>query len=88
MIVAMQEVASEHQIQRVRECLISMGFKVHRSAGVQQTLLGVGGDGPDVDIRDIEVFPGVREVQTISSRYKLASRMFGRREQWSRFRTA
>jgi len=44
MIVAMQELASEEQIQSVIERLVELGFEVHRSTGKVQTVLGaVGG---------------------------------------------
>src|SRR5437773_9909786 len=76
MIVAMQEIASEEQIQQVIERLISMGFEVHRSTGARQTVLGAVGAFHQFDIRDIEVLPGVGEVHRISSPYKLAARSF------------
>ena len=74
MIVAMQEVASEEQIQQVIERLVNMGFEVHRSTGAHQTVLGAVGARPDFDIRDIQVLPGVSEVHRISSPYKLVAR--------------
>src|SRR2546428_12352842 len=44
MIVAMQETASEEQVQQVVEHLIRMGFSVHRTTGERQTVLAaVGG---------------------------------------------
>ncbi len=76
MIVAMREIASEEQIQQVSECLQSMGFDVHRSAGSRQTLLGAVGATKDPDARDIQVLPGVGEVRSISSHYKLAAKAF------------
>ena len=76
MIVAMEELASEKQIQQVIEHLVSMGFNVHRSTGVQQTVLGAIGVQPDFDIRIIQVLPGVQEVHRITSPYKLAGRSF------------
>src|SRR5947207_13346948 len=76
MIVAMQEIASEEQIQQVIERLIGMGFEVHRSTGERQTVLGAVGARHEFDIRDIEVLPGVGEVHRISSPYKLAGRSF------------
>src|SRR5689334_12762121 len=76
MIVAMQEQASEEQIQKVIERLISMGFEVHRSTGARQTVLGAVGARHEFDIRDIEVLPGVGEVHRISSPYKLVARTF------------
>jgi 3-deoxy-7-phosphoheptulonate synthase len=76
MIVAMQEAATEEQIQHVIERLIGMGFEVHRSTGERQTVLGAVGARHEFDIRDIEVLPGVGEVHRISSPYKLVARTF------------
>lgn len=76
MIVAMQESASEEQIQQVIERLIHMGFEVHRSTGARQTVLGAVGARHEFDTRDIEVLPGVGEVHRISSPYKLVARSF------------
>jgi len=76
MIVAMQESASEEQIQQVIERLVEMGFEVHRSTGARQTVLGAVGARSDFDIRDIEVLTGVGEVHRISAPYKLAGRSF------------
>ncbi len=76
MIVAMQEAASEEQIQAVIAELVKRGFEVHRSTGVQQTVLGAVGASVNFDIRDIEVLPGVGQVHRISSPYKLVGRRF------------
>jgi 3-deoxy-7-phosphoheptulonate synthase len=76
MIVAMQEAATEEQIQQVIERLINMGFEVHRSTGERQTVLGAVGSRREFDVRDIEVLSGVGEVHRISSPYKLAARSF------------
>ena len=76
MIVAMQESASEEQIQQVIEHLVNMGFEVHRSTGARQTVLGAVGSRSDFDIRNLEVLTGVQEVHRISSPYKLAGRSF------------
>ncbi len=76
MIVAMQERASEDQIQAVIERLVELGFEVHRSTGKLQTVLGAVGARVDFDIRDVEVMDGVKEVHRISSPYKLVARSF------------
>jgi 3-deoxy-7-phosphoheptulonate synthase len=76
MIVAMQQAATEEQIQHVIERLINMGFEVHRSTGTRQTVLGAVGPRVDFDIRDIEVLSGVGEVHRISAPYKLVGRSF------------
>jgi 3-deoxy-7-phosphoheptulonate synthase len=76
MIVAMQERASEEQIQAVIERLVELGFEVHRSTGKLQTVLGAVGARVEFDIRDVEVMDGVKEVHRISSPYKLVARSF------------
>ena len=76
MIVAMQESASEEQIQQVIEHLVKMGFSVHRSTGARQTVVAAVGARADFDIRNLEVLSGVQEVHRISSPYKLAGRNF------------
>jgi 3-deoxy-7-phosphoheptulonate synthase len=76
MVVVMQSEASEEQVQKVIDRLVALGFDIHRSTGVSQTVLGAVGVRPDFDPRDIELLPGVREVVRITQPYKLASRVF------------
>ena len=76
MIVAMQERATEDQIQAVVERMMEIGFNVHRTTGAVQTILaGVGTPGA-FNHKDFELFAGVAEVIRISSPYKLAGRGF------------
>jgi 3-deoxy-7-phosphoheptulonate synthase len=76
MIVAMQEKATEEQIQTVVERMVAIGFNVHRTTGAVQTILaGVGTPG-QFDHKDFELLPGVSEAVRISSPYKLAGRGF------------
>jgi len=76
MIVAMQDTASEEQIQHVIEHLVRMGFSVHRTTGERQTVLAAVGARIDFDIRNLEVLNGVQQVHRISEPYKLAGRGF------------
>jgi 3-deoxy-7-phosphoheptulonate synthase len=76
MIVAMQESATDEQIQQVVEHLIRMGFSVHRTTGTRQTVLAAVGARVDFDTRNLEVLAGVQEVHRISAPYKLAGRSF------------
>ncbi len=76
MVVVMQEGAPEMQIQAVMDKLLKMGFDVHRSTGVMQTVLGGVGAKANFDIREIELLEGVQEVHRITAPYKLASRQF------------
>jgi len=46
MIVAMQDQATEKQVQDVIERMVELGFNVHRTTGANQTILaGVGNAG-------------------------------------------
>ena len=76
MIVAMQETATQEQIQQVIEHLVAMGFSVHRTTGERQTVLAAVGARVDFDTRNLEVLSGVEHVHRISAPYKLAGRSF------------
>jgi len=75
MVVVMEERASEAQIEKVVASLVEAGMDVHRSTGVNRTVLGVVG-AHKVDAGLIEVMDGVHEVVRITEPYKLASRTF------------
>jgi 3-deoxy-7-phosphoheptulonate synthase len=71
----MEERATEAQIEKVVANLVESGMDVHRSTGVNRTVLGVVG-AHKVDSALIEVMDGVHEVLRITEPYKLASRTF------------
>ena len=62
MIVAMQERATEEDIQGVIERLVQVGFNVHRTTGTIQTVLAGVGTPAHFDHKDFELLPGVAEV--------------------------
>ena len=76
MIVAMQENATEEQIQTVVERMVAIGFNVHRTTGAVQTILAGVGRPAQFDHKDFELLPGVSEAVRISTPYKLAGRGF------------
>jgi len=76
MIVAMQETATEEQIQVVIEHLMHMGFSVHRTTGERQSILAAVGARADFDTRNLEVLSGVEHVHRISAPYKLSGKAF------------
>jgi 3-deoxy-7-phosphoheptulonate synthase len=75
MVVVMEERATEAQIEKVVANLVEQGMDVHRSTGVNRSVLGVVG-AHRVDPALIEVMDGVHEVLRITEPYKLASRTF------------
>ena len=74
MVVVLEPRATEALTEAVIERLGGYGFGVHRSVGVEQTVLGAVGVQPDFDIRHIKVLEGVKEVFRVTSPYKFASR--------------
>src|SRR6185436_3066655 len=77
MVIVMERGASEAQIQRVIETLVELGYDVHRSTGVNHTVLGaVGSPRQSADPRVLELIPGVREAMKVSEPYKLVGRRF------------
>ncbi len=76
MIVAMQESATEEQIDDVIEVMTEAGVGVHRTTGSSQTILAGVGPTAKVDLAQFENMPGVEHVHRISSPYKLAGRGF------------
>jgi 3-deoxy-7-phosphoheptulonate synthase len=76
MIVAMQDQATEENIQQVIERMVELGFNVHRTTGAVQTILAGVGTPEHFDVAEFKVLPGVFEAYRISSPYKLAGRSF------------
>lgn len=77
MLIIFEAKATENQIAKVEARVAKLGLEVHRSDGVEQTVLGLIGDRSRItDIRQFVVMPGVREVVPVSTPYKLASREF------------
>src|SRR5687768_18042766 len=72
----MQEGATEEQIQRVIDRMLTLNFSVHRSTGMVHTVLGAVGPEGEVNPAEFEVLEGVQEARHIMSPYKLASRGF------------
>jgi 3-deoxy-7-phosphoheptulonate synthase len=74
MIVAMQEKATEDQIDAVIDAMTEAGVEVHRTTGESQTILAGVGPTATLDLSKFELLPGVMHVHRISSPYKLAGR--------------
>jgi len=74
MIVAMQEKATEEQIDAVISAMEEAGVDVHRTTGEFQTILAAVGPTATLDLAKFEMLPGVLHVHRISSPYKLAGR--------------
>ena len=76
MIVAMQERATEEQIDAVLGAMLEAGVNVHRTTGTTQTILAGVGPTASIDLAKFELFAGVLYVLRITAPYKLAGRAF------------
>jgi 3-deoxy-7-phosphoheptulonate synthase len=76
MIVAMQERATEDQIDAVIDAMVEAGVNVHRTTGATQTILAGVGPTASIDLRKFELLAGVLYVHRITAPYKLAGRAF------------
>ena len=76
MIVAMQNEATEENIQQVIERMVELGFNVHRTTGATQTILAGVGTPDHFDVVEFKVLAGVHDAYRISSPYKLAGKSF------------
>ncbi|MBZ0272919.1 3-deoxy-7-phosphoheptulonate synthase [bacterium] len=76
MVIVMDRFATEEQIEAITEKVHRLGLDVHRSDGVEQTVLGIVGQGGSLSREDFLVMDGVADVVRISSPYKLTSRTF------------
>jgi 3-deoxy-7-phosphoheptulonate synthase len=76
MVIIVEPDTPESQIEVIIDKMNNLGFDVHRSTGVNRTVLGIIGNVDKVDIRDIKVLPGVSDVYRITEPYKLASRTY------------
>jgi 3-deoxy-7-phosphoheptulonate synthase len=76
MVIIIEPDTPENQIEVIIDKMNKLGFDVHRSTGVNRTVLGIIGNVDKVDIRDIKVLPGVSDVYRITEPYKLASRTY------------
>ena len=59
MIVAMQEKATEEQIDAVIDAMVEAGVNVHRTTGATQTILAGVGPTAGLDLNKFELLPGV-----------------------------
>jgi 3-deoxy-7-phosphoheptulonate synthase len=73
MVVVLDRSIRPEQKNHIREFLQGRGFKVREIVGEEETILGAVGQ-VSMDLREVEVLPGVARVIPISKPFKLASR--------------
>lgn len=76
MIVVMKKGATPDQISHICEKVKELGLSTQVSHGVERTVIGIIGPEDKLQVKPLEVFPGVESVTPILKPYKLASRDF------------
>ena len=75
MVIVLERTIRDQDKNHIREFLTARGYTIREIVGQEETILGaVGTSG--MDLREVELLPGVARVIPISSPYKLASREF------------
>lgn len=74
MVIVMNSGADRQQIDAVMTRLDKHGFDVHKSSGIDRTVLGAIGVQHDFDLRHLRLMPGVSDVFRVTEPYKFASR--------------
>jgi 3-deoxy-7-phosphoheptulonate synthase len=85
MVVVLNRSIRADEKNHIREYLQERGFKVREIVGEEETIFGVVGH-VGIDIREVEVLPGVERVIPISKPFKLASREMKREDTLVRVR--
>ena len=73
MVIVLERTIRDEDKRRIREFLLLKGYTIREIIGEEETILGAVGVVA-LDVRQVELLPGVARVIPISSPYKLASR--------------
>jgi len=74
MLVVMQHGAAAHEVDRVVQTIVEMGYEARPMPGAQRTAVGLVGNDGRVDSSRIEALPGVARVIHVTQPYKQVSR--------------
>jgi 3-deoxy-7-phosphoheptulonate synthase len=75
MVIVLKQDITEREKSDIRDSLTKRGFRIKEIVGEERTILGAVGVVP-MDLREVEIMPGVQSVIPISKPYKFASREF------------
>jgi 3-deoxy-7-phosphoheptulonate synthase len=75
MVIVLERTIRDQDKNHIREFLTGRGYTIREIVGQEETILGAVGIA-GIDIREVELLPGVARVIPITSPYKFASREF------------
>jgi len=76
MIIVMSPEATEANIKKVQDKIVSVGLQWHLSQGSSRVIIGVIGDKKIISGLQMKAFDGVEKTVAITEKYKLVSREF------------
>lgn len=76
MIIVMKHDSSKNEVTNLTEYLISCGYRLTISEGVERTVIGAIGEASLLKGKQVQTFAGVEKIIPISKPYKLVSREF------------
>ncbi len=76
MIIIMHPQATPSEIDNVVAEVEAKGWQTHRSSDHGQTIIGLQGNGQQLDLFQLGQMPGVRDTMAITQKFKVASRAF------------
>ncbi len=76
MLVVMDRNAGSKEIKEVVNYLVSIGYQAEELPGKNRVAIGVMGNARDIDRKEVARFPGVKELISVTKRYKKVSREF------------
>ncbi len=76
MLIVMHQTATERDIERVKNTIVSMGFKPVAIPGAERTAIGVIGNQGWIDDTPFRNLKGILEIIHVTKPYKLVSRDF------------
>lgn len=74
MVIILEKNITDEQLDNLVKHLEDFGFAIHKSAGIDNILLGANGVQSNFDTRKIKILDGVADVFSTTEPYKLASR--------------
>lgn len=80
MIIVMKQTATENNVEKVKNRLVELGFKIHESKGEERHIIGAIGDENILRAHPVDSYEGVEEVLEVTQPFKLASRDFKRED--------
>jgi 3-deoxy-7-phosphoheptulonate synthase len=76
MVIVLKHGIKDSDKQYLKDILAHKGYRIKEIIGEEETIFGAVGVVANIDVREIEILPGVSKVIPITKPYKLASREF------------